>query len=535
MATAQGQDIICCQFCPNPVEHHCNLCRVDLCLSCIPKHMADKSREHEIVGFTSRKENTVVLSTCPKHKKKQCETYCQDCKVEICIQCLMGFHKKHEFTDITDVIEEYKQRITADTEELERTIAPKYRNINISTVTTEFDKVISAIKEQEDKICKAICERSIQLTDEIIRQKAEAIRKYTKKQSLAEKRVNQVVQKNKETLKGNNAKAILNYQSRNGDFKKGPDLPSFPCPKLLTGIFKKDKIVDIFGFLQNGEDSEKKSGILKIMDVPAVLGTIQSPYGGEFDLWRIQCVGRDKILISGDDGTIKEMDRTGSILKTMPTNDSVTALTINLDQEPVFSLGFWHFNDIYIFTNDEFKVLFGIPDCYPVGLCYTVTGDLLVSMRSIDMTQSRVVRYSGDTEIQKIEFDSQGQSLFSTGVFSVLLLTENGNGDICIADYVGKTVIVVDCSGELQFKYTGNLSKQSSLKEFSPLNIATDVNFQILINDRSMDCVHVIDLCGNFICYIEHSCSGGMSIDTDHNLVIGNDNTGKIQIIKYLE
>ncbi|XP_062592953.1 uncharacterized protein LOC134254462 [Saccostrea cucullata] len=546
MATAQGQDVIRCQLCSNPVEHHCNLCHVDLCLSCIPKHMADKSRRHEVVEYTSKKEHTVILPSCLTHKKYQCETYCKDCKIPICLQCLMGSHKKHEFTDINAILQEHKEKIISDTEELEKTIVPKYRHINLCT-TAEFDKGLSAIKEQEDKICQAVHKKSTQLTEEVSIRKKEAIRKNKECQSSAEKaakEVNQIVKKNNDILKGNDATAILNYQSRNENFRKGPELPSFSCPKLLPGIIKENQIAEMFGVLQTGDEVQNNSGMLKMMADPLVLDTIQSPYGGWTGLWRIQCVGRDKILISGNDKTIKEIDRAGSILQTIHTNNDVLALTINSHLEPVFSLhnAVKQNTDIYIYTRNEMNVLFNTLNWFPVGLCYKENGDLLVSMRMIstDKKQSRVVRYSGTKEIQKIQYDSQGQPLFSTGVnhiSTVLLLTENGNGDICVADYEKKAVVVVDSSGGLRFKYTGNLckSKQSKFKDFIPLNIASDVNTQILISDDSNNIVHIIDCDGNFVRYIEYPCNGGLSIDTDHNLVIGKEGTRIIQIIKYLE
>ncbi|XP_062587190.1 uncharacterized protein LOC134248830 [Saccostrea cucullata] len=535
MATSQGQDIICCQLCSNPVEHHCNLCRVDLCLTCIPKHMPDKSREHEIVGYASRKQDSFSLALCNTHKNNRCETYCLDCNIPICIQCLIGLHKKHEFTDINDILQEYKQQIIADTKELENTVLPKYRNINLSTASRRFDKVVSAVKEQEEKIWKAVHEISIQLTDEVAMQKKEAISKYKENQSLAEKEVNQIVKENKHIIRSNDASAIIRYQTRNEDFRKDPELPRLSCLKLLPGIIKKDQIVSMFGFLQTEEDFNKP-GMLKMMDEPLIFRTIQSPFGGWRRLWRVQCVGSESILISGGDSTIKQIDRTGSILKTIQTNDNVWALTINSQQDPIFSTMHFKRTDIYQYNEGIVKVLLGIRDWFPVGLWYSGNGNLLVSMRSMDTTQSRVVRYSGIKEKQKIQFDRDGQPLFSTGVEkTVILLTENGNGDICAADCYGKMVVVVDSSGPLRFKYTGILSNQSKYREFSPSHIATDVCTQILISDKSNNIVHIIDSDGNFVRYIKQPCDGGLSIDTDHNLFIGDKDTGKIQVIKYLE
>lgn len=49
------------------------------------------------------------------------------------------------------------------------------------------------------------------------------------------------------------------------------------------------------------------------------------------------------------------------------------------------------------------------------------------------------------------------------------------------------------------------------------------------------DIVYIIDSDGNFIWYIEYLCNGGMSIDIDCNLVVGEEGIGIIWIIRYIE
>lgn len=159
-----------------------------------------------------------------------------------------------------------------------------------------------------------------------------------------------------------------------------------------------------------------------------------------------------------------------------------------------------------------------------------MNGDLLVSMLSLDKQQSIIVMYSW---IRENQIGILGDSLLSIYSWDVLRLSENGNGDICVADYTGQAVLVVYAFGGLRFKYTGNKTIYKKNTSFKPLDIDNDENFNILIGDESNNLVHIIDCDGNFICYIE--CTGGISIDTDHNLVVGEEKSGKILIIKYLE
>lgn len=156
-----------------------------------------------------------------------------------------------------------------------------------------------------------------------------------------------------------------------------------------------------------------------------------------------------------------------------------------------------------------------------------MNGVLLVTMRSLDEKQSRLVRYSCSRKAQN---DILECFLFSINSRKVLRLSENGNGDICVADYTGKAVLVTYAFGDLRFKYTGSRTIYKNKTSFKPLDIVNDGNFNILIGDDLNKIVHIIDCDGTFIRYIEYPCT-----DTDHNLVVGEFSTGEIRIIKYLE
>lgn len=89
--------------------------------------------------------------------------------------------------------------------------------------------------------------------------------------------------------------------------------------------------------------------------------------------------------------------------------------------------------------------------------------------------------------------------------------------------------------GELWFSYTGSTTLQKRINSFQPLDIVNNGNFDILIGDESNNLVYIIDFHGNFIRYIEYPCNGGISVDSDHNLVVGESTPGNIRVIKYLE
>lgn len=69
--------------------------------------------------------------------------------------------------------------------ELENIIVPKYRNITTGEPSAEFDKVITAIQDQEDKICKVVRDIGNKLRDKITKEKRKSEQKNKEMQSLA--------------------------------------------------------------------------------------------------------------------------------------------------------------------------------------------------------------------------------------------------------------------------------------------------------------------------------------------------------------
>lgn len=273
MSTFQGQDVVCCQLCPNPVEHHCNLCFVDLCSSCISVHMTDKTKKHEVVEFINKKEGP-ILPACKYHNKNRCEMFCKDCNEATCVLCITSTHKRHDIADIGGIIENIKHQIYADLTELENDIAPAYRNVMAGVPSAEFDKVLSAIQNQEDAICKIVRDIGSQLREEVTKHKIQS-KENKETESLAErteKELNAIILNSRSVLKSSDVTAIMSYESRNQIFKECYNKLGLFYPNYLPGRIRNEQIYEMFGGFQMNKDAKPLS-LLKASNCRPTFGS----------------------------------------------------------------------------------------------------------------------------------------------------------------------------------------------------------------------------------------------------------------------
>jgi hypothetical protein len=83
-----------------------------------------------------------------------------------------------------------------------------------------------------------------------------------------------------------------------------------------------------------------------------------------------------------------------------------------------------------------------LQDWIPTEICVASSGDFLVAMCNNNKTQAKIVCYSGSTEKETIQYDDEGQPLYS-GNYYLKYISENRNFDICVADWGAGAVVVV--------------------------------------------------------------------------------------------
>ncbi|XP_078330837.1 uncharacterized protein LOC111116919 [Crassostrea virginica] len=135
---------------------------------------------------------------------------------------------------------------------------------------------------------------------------------------------------------------------------------------------------------------------------------------------------------------------------------------------------------------------------------------------------------------EEITKDGQGNSIFKDGKYS-LCMSENNNGDVCVSDLNVDTVVVVNKTGRIRFRYDGAPARRE--KSFDPRGIVTDALSQIIVTDYNNDCLHVLDQDGQFLrcvddCGLEKPVR--LSVDSEGRLWVVSGKSGEIKVIEYL-
>ncbi|XP_062597951.1 uncharacterized protein LOC134259375 isoform X2 [Saccostrea cucullata] len=545
-----AQDVIRCDLCETAiVQMYCDFCHVNLCKPCIGEHISDEYDKHKIVPFQQRK-STLVYPKCATHLTKTCEAKCRECDIPVCFSCFTSNkHKEHHFLELSEIYNSKKNDIAKDTEELQNIISPTYEDITndletqMANLDGEYEKLTTAVtehgKQWHREIDNVINDMKKEIDDlkgkhfDILKKHAEEIKQT---QSLIE----QTLLNLKEIEASNEVYMTTEYSSRNKEFSKLPPKVQISLPMFNPKPVDREQIYKLFGSLaplsttteENGYKLKKpETSSRELLEEPELITSIDTGYE---KLRNVTCLSEEEIWTSGNISDIKCFNIQGSLINTITKKSGgfPNDIAVTGDRDLVYyDMKTKTVNKV---KNGQIEEMIRLQGWVPVNLCVTSSSDLLVTMFSDDKTQSKVVRYSGSTEKQTIQFDEEGKPLYS-GNSKIKYISENRNLDICVADWKAGAVVVVNQVGKLRFRYTGHPSTTKN-KPFKPFGITTDSLSQILTADFNNHCIHILDQDGQFLRYIDNcDLKDPWGLFVYKNNLFVAEYEGKIKKIKYLE
>ncbi|XP_048771408.2 uncharacterized protein LOC125677404 [Ostrea edulis] len=533
----RAQDVLLCDLCEaDPLQSYCELCHINLCTHCVSKHLSDSSKKHNVVPYYLHRKFSPKHPKCLKHADKDCEIYCDKCGIPVCTTCIAsGKHKGHNLSDVLENLSFKKQRLQKDLEELETKICPRYEAMSSDVQTekaeieTNYGKLTNVADRQGEiwhcEITTIVNKRKSDI-EESKNKHLVALEKHADEIAHRMTEIKQVILEMKKILDTNDISLASTYKSRNDEFKKMTPKFKVTLPSLSTPTINTEQLNEMFGSLSPLSDITAKP----LLDVPRLTATIDT---GNDLLLSIRCLGEEQIWTCGKNKIMKLLNLQGKLLTSIQTESGRRAQNIALTRNGDLLYTDTKSNTVNLVKNKQILTVITLQGWTPLDVCSTSADDLLVTMISGDEKQSKVVRYSGSTETQTIQFDDQGRPLYLS--HGIKHISENRNLDVCVADNGGKAVVVVNQSGKLRFRYTGHPS--DTKESFRPVGITTDSQSHILTSSWDNNYIHILDQDGRFLRYIQN-CNLDhplrLCLDIRDNLFVAELKTAKVKKIQYL-
>nr|XP_034333728.1 tripartite motif-containing protein 2 [Crassostrea gigas] len=548
-----AQDVLRCHLCETPgPPMYCDICHIHLCKACVGEHLSDESKEHKVVTFKKRG----FAPECSNHSKKFCELYCEQCNIPICVQCVSsGEHIGHKQVEILKTLQSKKDVLQRDLDELEKLIYPKYQEIasNIPDQKADLHKNSKKLTTVLDKHGEDL-HREIDIA--IKKLKSDVDEMESKHLVVLDKQENEIkhiiseiehsIADLKKSLNSNDVSLVSTYKSRVAEFRILPPKLTVSLPRFIPQKINKKKIYQQIGSLSalsikteehgytlGSSGAESSPPDRPLIDVPRIITEINTEYGESNKLRSVSYLSDDEVWTSGQDNMLRLYNLHSKLVKSIQTKSGKIPEDIAVTQSG--ELVYTDPNDrtVNIVKNTQIQTVIRLQGWTPLYVCCTSSGDLLVVMITNDEKQAKVVRYSGSTEKQTIQYNDKGQPLYSSEP-KPKYISENKNLDICVADYGADAVVVINQAGKLRFIYTGPPS--TTKVRFKPVGITTDSQSRILTADHNNHSIHILDQDGQFLRYIDNchlQNSFGLCLDTRDNLFVAEWKTGKVKKIQY--
>nr|XP_022321637.1 E3 ubiquitin-protein ligase TRIM71-like [Crassostrea virginica] len=539
--TTQGQEVVECDLCQNPVCFFCRRCGVSLCDTCVPDHLRVSSQSgHDVVDFAKKDDDDMCF--CESHPKHECSAFCKTCNLPICLLCVSIKHKSHNLSELSEKIEELltsigqeNNRLQSSRHEFERLL--DHTTKQLSSLSSFYQKKKEEVTVQGDEWHKQIDNTVKTLHQELDQLKKENEARLQKQKKQLEKMIEKIDEMNKKSTrlqKAKNVTEMLKFIPVISEQKTMKEFKQYTFPTFNEYKIDENYLQTNFGFIEKMQEikisllgkrfTPDPGSCRKVLEMPSVSSVIETGFPTSEKntrLYDMAVTDDQKVWMGGESRKLKLFDLQGHLHRTVPI--TTTGMYICMYNKHVVYSSFKAVNKIS--DEDTVVTMFKTGDWEPYDITGSASGDLLVCLRKDN--KSKVVRYSSTgTVLQEIQYDSQGEPLYQYAWY----IAENVNRDIIVTDFKKKIVIVVDRLGIFRYTYSG---KDNDLDAMS---VATDSVGHVFVTDFKGDKIHMLDKAGRFLRYIEPK--GGIKrpravcMIGDGEMIVGECRTGLAKRIK---
>uniref|UniRef100_A0A8W8JHB1 B box-type domain-containing protein n=1 Tax=Magallana gigas TaxID=29159 RepID=A0A8W8JHB1_MAGGI len=334
-----AQDVLRCQICEVAAPPlYCDICHLHLCKACVGEHLSDESTEHKVVPFKKRGLNP----KCSKHSTQLCDLHCEKCDIPICVECVSsGEHLGHKMVGILKIVENKKEAIHRDLQELEKNINPIYQemasNIPVqkADLTENSQKLTTAIEKHGEDLHREIdtaLEKLKSNVDEIESKQVAILNKHENEIKRIISEIALTVADLNKLLNSNDVSLVNAYKSRIPEFRRLPPKPTVSLTRFTPQKINKEQIyqqigslsalsikTDEHGYLIDSPGAESSPPDRPLIDIPRIITDINTEYGNSNELCCVSCLN-DEVWTCGLDNKMILYNLKRELVKSIFTN-----------------------------------------------------------------------------------------------------------------------------------------------------------------------------------------------------------------------
>lgn len=230
----------------------------------------------------------------------------------------------------------------------------------------------------------------------------------------------------KNLIASNDVSVVSANISRNAEFRKlipklKISLPRFTSQRINREMIQLGSISVVsietteHNFVTDSPDNDSSSSSSSespTIAVPFVIKEINTTLGESGGLRSVSCLNDENIWTCGQDNIMQLYSLQGKLVKSIKTKSGNRPEDIEVTRNG--DLVYTDENDrtVNAVNNSQIETLIKSNEWTPSNVCNTFTGDFLILLYNDDSKQTKVVRYSGSSEKQNIQFNDNGHALY---------------------------------------------------------------------------------------------------------------------------